>query len=337
MEASEELFFRQYPFLVELIAGGCCGLAVDSFLFPIDTCKTRLQSESGFWKSGGFRGIYNGIVPVISASVPIAALFFVVYYTANICLPPLTNDIIPGTFVYTRNDGWIPTTESTAMSFFIRFLLNSCAASFGEMCAALIRVPIEIVKQNRQVSKVQYRAIDILLQAYRSDGLVNGVYRGYGVTIMRDIPFSMIQYPLWELLKSLTAPKLSGNLKIFVDSCHGSVAGAVASGITTPLDVAKTRIQLAEVEDFSSPECGVGGGDAAGINGNVVVVGGSGGGGATHSGQTQNPIRVLRLIYRQKGIAGVFSGFVPRVLWTTIGGFIYFGTYSFVKYILERI
>lgn len=319
METSEEFFFRQYPFLVELIAGGCCGFAVDSFLFPIDTCKTRLQSESGFWKAGGFRGIYNGIVPVISASVPIAALFFLVYYTANICLPQLTNLLIPGTFIDGGSDGWKPAAESVEMCFLIKFLLNLFAASLGEMCAALIRVPIEIVKQNRQVSKVQYRAVDILLQAYRSDGLVNGVYRGYGVTIMRDIPFSMIQYPLWELLKSLTAPNLSDNLKLFVDSCHGSVAGAVASGITTPLDVAKTRIQLAEVEDCGGPECGVGGNSAK------------------TGSQTQNPIRVLRTIYRQKGIAGVFSGFVPRVLWTTIGGFIYFGTYSFVKYILENI
>lgn len=313
METSEEYFFRQYPFLVELIAGGFCGLAVDSFLFPIDTCKTRLQSENGFWKAGGFRGIYNGVVPVITASVPIAALFFCVYYTANNCLPPLANIIIPGTFTYSNGDGWKPVAESIAMCFLIKFLLNLFAASLGEMCAALIRVPIEIVKQNRQVSKIQYGAMDILMQAYHSDGLVNGVYRGYGVTIMRDIPFSMIQYPLWELLKALTTSNLSNNLRLFVDSCHGSVAGAVASAVTTPLDVAKTRIQLAEAAEVE---------DGTDCDG---------------SGQSQNPLNVLRIIYRQKGITGVFSGFVPRVMWTTIGGFIWFGTYSLVKYLLENI
>lgn len=135
------------------------------------------------------------------------------------------------------------------------------------------------------------------------------MYRGYGVTIMRDIPFSMIQYPLWEWLKTITPANLSNNLKLFVDSCYGSVAGAVASATTTPLDVAKTRIQLAEVED--GPDC--------------------------ETRQTQNPIRVLRFVYQQKGITGVFSGFVPRVMWTTIGGFIWFGTYSLVKYVLENI
>lgn len=42
-------------------AGGVAGLVVDVALFPIDTVKTRLQSERGFWRSGGFRGIYKGL------------------------------------------------------------------------------------------------------------------------------------------------------------------------------------------------------------------------------------------------------------------------------------
>lgn len=36
---------------------------MDVALFPIDTVKTRLQSERGFWRSGGFRGIYKGLGP----------------------------------------------------------------------------------------------------------------------------------------------------------------------------------------------------------------------------------------------------------------------------------
>lgn len=306
MEASGEHFFVQYPFILELIAGGCCGFAVDSFLFPIDTCKTRLQSENGFWKAGGFRGVYNGILPVIAASVPIAATFFCVYSSVNSLVPILINLLFPNTFDADKN----PVTDSDVLRFFIKFFVNSFAASLGEMCAGLIRVPIEIVKQKRQVGKLQYRAIDILMGAYKSDGLVNGIYRGYGVTIMRDIPFSMIQYPLWELLTALTTANLGQrpNLKLFVEACDGSVAGAVASAVTTPLDVAKTRIQLADSEQ--NPE---------------------------YDERNRNPFRILRSLYKQKGIPGIFSGFVPRVMWTTIGGFIWFGTYSAVKYLLERL
>ncbi len=51
-------------------SGGLAGLVVDIVLFPIDTIKTRLQSEKGLWRSGGFRGIYNGIGPAAAGSAP---------------------------------------------------------------------------------------------------------------------------------------------------------------------------------------------------------------------------------------------------------------------------
>lgn len=55
------------------------GFVVDIALFPIDTVKTRLQSELGFWRSGGFRGIYKGLAPAAAGSAPTAALFFCAY------------------------------------------------------------------------------------------------------------------------------------------------------------------------------------------------------------------------------------------------------------------
>jgi hypothetical protein len=42
-------------------AGAAAGICVDLSLFPVDTIKTRLQSEKGFLGAGGFRGLYNGI------------------------------------------------------------------------------------------------------------------------------------------------------------------------------------------------------------------------------------------------------------------------------------
>lgn len=297
-QPAEYHFFTEYPFLMELIAGAACGLAVDSFLFPIDTCKTRLQSKNGFWKAGGFSDIYNGILPVIAASMPIAATFFCVYYIVNENIPLLWEEVTGSPLA--------PKTEE--MKFVCGFLKNSIAASLGEMCAGLIRTPIEIVKQKRQVSAVQYRAIDILMHAYKSEGLINGIYRGYGITIMRDIPFSMIQYPLWEFLKAIAQLLMKREPSVFLAACFGSVAGAVASAITTPLDVAKTRIQLADQEPCHE-----------------------------YNNENRNPFRIWRSLYKTKGISGVFSGFVPRVMWTTIGGFIWFGTYSLVIYLLKRL
>lgn len=55
---------EEVPFVVALLAGACAGTSVDLALFPLDTIKTRLQSPQGFFKAGGFSGIYNGISAV---------------------------------------------------------------------------------------------------------------------------------------------------------------------------------------------------------------------------------------------------------------------------------
>lgn len=51
-------------------AGGCAGMCVDLTLFPLDTIKTRLQSQQGFYKAGGFRGIYAGVPSAAVGSFP---------------------------------------------------------------------------------------------------------------------------------------------------------------------------------------------------------------------------------------------------------------------------
>ncbi|KAM8756931.1 mitochondrial S-adenosylmethionine carrier protein isoform 3-T3 [Acanthopagrus schlegelii] len=57
-------------FVASLVAGGCAGMCVDLTLFPLDTIKTRLQSQQGFYKAGGFRGIYAGVPSAAVGSFP---------------------------------------------------------------------------------------------------------------------------------------------------------------------------------------------------------------------------------------------------------------------------
>lgn len=45
-------------------------MCVDLALFPLDTIKTRLQSQQGFHKAGGFRGIYAGVPSAAVGSFP---------------------------------------------------------------------------------------------------------------------------------------------------------------------------------------------------------------------------------------------------------------------------
>ena len=43
---------------------------MDVALFPLDTVKTRLQSATGFLRSGGFRGVYAGVASAAAGSGP---------------------------------------------------------------------------------------------------------------------------------------------------------------------------------------------------------------------------------------------------------------------------
>jgi len=53
---------------------------------------------------------------------------------------------------------------------------------------------------------------------------LQGFYRGYFGTIMREIPFAVIQFPLWEFFKHQVAER-QGSVTAFQSSVCGAVAG----------------------------------------------------------------------------------------------------------------
>lgn len=196
----------KYFYLTSLISGGVAGMVVDIVLFPIDTIKTRLQSEKKFWKAGGFSGIYRGLSPVAAGSVPSAALFFCTYETTKSILSP---------FASSSNQHFV----------------HMSSAAFAEVVACIVRVPVEIAKQRRQVLSSELRnrsAISILKHAYQTEGIQRGLYRGYRVTIFREIPFAFIQYPLWEYFKAHWT-QFTGLPSTFVTVAFcGAMAGGIA-------------------------------------------------------------------------------------------------------------
>ncbi|XP_048878989.1 S-adenosylmethionine mitochondrial carrier protein isoform X3 [Brienomyrus brachyistius] len=206
-------------FTASLVAGGIAGMSVDLTLFPLDTIKTRLQSQQGFARSGGLRGIYAGVPSAAIGSFPNASAFFVTYEATKSLL------------------GARGAPHAAAPTHML-------AASLGEIVACLIRVPTEVVKQRAQAGPSS-GTLQVLLQTLRQEGFW-GLYRGYGSTVLREIPFSLVQFPLWEYLKSLWSRRQGHTLYSWQAAVCGAFAGGVAAFVTTPLDVAKTRIMLAK-------------------------------------------------------------------------------------------
>lgn len=282
------------PFTTALIAGGIAGTTVDLTLFPLDTLKTRLQSSEGFFASGGFRGIYRGVGSAALGSAPGAAFFFCTYEATKTFLANTRAAAAPS-----------PTTTDDTSSALDHML----AASLGEIAACAVRVPTEVVKQRAQAgqhggsSLSSLRAILALRQFIGVAGVWRELYRGWGITILREVPFTIIQFPIWESLKKYSRRRQglhNKNLDVGAgeSAIYGSIAGAVAAGITTPLDVLKTRVML--------------------------------------SSQKMKVADVVMSILRQHGIRPFFAGIGPRVMWISIGGAVFLGSYQWAVNVLEK-
>jgi solute carrier family 25 S-adenosylmethionine transporter 26 len=277
------------PFQTALLAGALAGTTVDLSLFPLDTLKTRLQSSAGFFPSGGFTGIYRGVGSALVGSAPGAAFFFCTYETVK----SLSDEHLFG-----RGSAWG----------------HMLAGSAGEVAACSVRVPTEVVKQRAQAGLHGGRSLAALKAILRTEGvgrMWRELYRGWGITVFREVPFTVIQFPIWEALKSwgrerrdLSKGVTSSDGRIedvpaLESAIYGSLAGAIAAGLTTPLDVLKTRVMLAEKRVGMGSLCG----------------------------------RMLR----EEGWRPFFAGLAPRTMWISIGGFIFLGSYQWAVNTMTQV
>ncbi|KAJ5587330.1 S-adenosylmethionine mitochondrial carrier protein [Penicillium hispanicum] len=321
-----------------LLSGAVAGLTVDCSLYPLDTIKTRLQKARDHATPQAarlslrqtVRGIYAGLPSVLFGSAPSAASFFIVY-------DGVKRSLLPPSASNSSSD-----PPSRAHIFFT----HSIASSLGEIAACAVRVPTEVIKQRAQAGLFGGSSLlalkDILSLRYaeptptsppvagtnqstktsavspakRGYGqVIRELYRGAGITIAREIPFTVLQFTMWESMKEGYAQRYlrhsdSTSGAVTVDqipastsAMFGSVAGAIAAGLTTPLDVIKTRVMLARRGD----------------------------------GIASAPVRVKEIVrgIAQEGFGAFWRGIGPRVAWIGIGGAVFLGSYQWAWNTLE--
>ena len=198
-----------------LIAGAVAGGVCDIALHPIDTLKTRLQSSLRF-KRGMFTGLYNGVGAVALGSAPASGVFFLVYDEIK------ASKLMP----------------ASPLGY-------AAAAGIADTVACVIRVPFEVIKQRSQASSRATSSLSIMKGLIRAEG-ARSLFSGFEATVMRDVPFSFIQFPIYETLKG------PDDCPSLLAAFYGGVSGGIAAGFTCPLDVLKTRRMLGEKVTISS-------------------------------------------------------------------------------------
>ncbi|CAO1634985.1 unnamed protein product [Sympodiomycopsis kandeliae] len=321
-----------------VVAGALGALTVDILILPLDTIKTRLQApdcKQRFpTRRALFTGLYRGVGSVVIATLPAAGTFFTTYEGSKTALA-----------------GYMSGPA-----------LHMTSSAIAELASCVILTPAEIIKQRAQVASDSYvgsgkpfqTAVETTIdrakhgdvkqavQSGASEGMKQSTahnvaknltsqtnytrtfVRGYMALAGRNLPFTAMQFPLYEKFREVLSRRW--NVQLGSDTATGDVvssdqinsrsrgsrtheeivlpglvasssaalAGSIAALLSTPVDNAKTRIMIAD----------------------------------NTTSATQGTMQCMISIYRNEGFRALWRGGALRSAWTALGAGIYLGSYE---------
>ncbi|XBW35105.1 hypothetical protein QEN19_000668 [Hanseniaspora menglaensis] len=289
----------KYPLWQYMFAGGIGGLVADFIMHPLDTMKTRQQASLDTMKTldlklrtlhpiqilkmeGVRKGWYSGLSAAMLGSLPSAAIFFM-------------------TYEFLKEEMILNYQINETFTFLI-------AGLSGDFASSLVYVPSEVLKTRLQLQGKLNKKLfgynnlrDAVLKMKKFEG-TRVFYSGYGATLLRDLPFSAIQFALYEKFRQISCQittKRDDQLGVTEELLVGGLAGAIAGAITTPLDVVKTRLQT---------------------NMSQIIITNDTTAKSTDCPQpaTQNLFTTFRNFYKREGILKMFGGIGPRIMWSSV-------------------
>ena len=252
----------------------------------------------------GLSSLWRGLSPTLLMSVPANVIYFTGYDSLR------SNKHSPiKTYV---NDAYAPLI----------------AGSIARVAAASVISPIEMFRTRMQATSgdgtgVFKDTLGGLKEMVKAQGYTS-LWRGLTLTMWRDVPFSGIYWWGYEAtrntltdirdrrrgrdldpsrsrtrLRSRSQSRENHSLT-FVDSfVAGATSGAVASIVTTPFDVGKTRQQvLGPADDSKSPPS-----SSTSTRGKAII-----------RPEERSMPRFLYHIWKTEGTAGLFRGWAARCL-----------------------
>ncbi|CAH0563974.1 unnamed protein product [Brassicogethes aeneus] len=225
-----------YPVVKSFLAGSFSGTFSTVLFQPLDLVKTRLQNPtpalingrngtlsmvaifSNILQQEQLRGLWRGMVPSITRCVPGVGLYF------------CSLDYLKSKYFSEKNPSAL---ESVAIGMVARCMSG----------AALI--PITVVKTRYESGVYGYNGvISALKEIYRTEGF-RGMTCGLVPTLFRDAPFSGLYLMFYSQTKQMIPEDLLNSA--YASPIHftcGVSSGILASIVTQPADVLKTKIQL---------------------------------------------------------------------------------------------
>uniref|UniRef100_A0A8B9ZUL6 Mitochondrial glutathione transporter SLC25A39 n=2 Tax=Anas TaxID=8835 RepID=A0A8B9ZUL6_9AVES len=233
----------------------------------------------------GIRSLWSGLPPTLVMAVPATVIYFTAYDQLRDYLHARTGS----------RGHHIP-------------LLAGALARLG---AVTVISPLELIRTKMQSRQLSYRELRVCIQsAVAQDGWLS-LWRGWGPTVLRDVPFSALYWFNYELVREwLCAQARLDEATFMISFASGAISGTVAAVLTLPFDVVKTQRQ--------------------------IELGGS----EMHPVAASKPSStwlLMRRIRAESGTRGLFAGFLPRVIKVAPACAIMISTYEFGKTFFQKL
>ena len=208
------------PTVVNLAAAGAAGAAGALAVYPFDSIKTRLQSETAHKSYGG-----SGILAALSL-VRNEGLFSL-YSGLGVQLTGVVPEKSIKLFVHDQS---------------APLLGEALSGALAGLCQVVATNPLEIVKVRLQLSSNPDSPLGVLQRlGAASNPLV--LYTGAAACAARDSLFSAILFPVYASARTMLAEGDMHMTGALLSLTAGMLAAAPAAYLTTPADVVKTRLQ----------------------------------------------------------------------------------------------
>jgi len=285
----------------ERMISACSGTLLTSFFVtPFDVVKTRLQTFSGPTKCllycnnavehlcFSIYGDHNHgkhclVRPKFQATSTVKVMWKLVKCEGPKSLwSGLTPTLLmsaPGTMIY------YPTYEYMRDRLRERSdspAVPALAGAIGRSAAVTVVTPMDLIRTKMQSKLHSSQELANTVRASIKHDGIKSMYIGWVPTMLRDVPFSMMYWFLYEEIKSRL--EISS---LFVKSfVCGLTSGAVSAIMTQPFDVLKTKrqVMLGETKLFGA------------------------------NARTVRLRNIAREIYIMRGPSGFFVGLAPRLL-----------------------
>ncbi|ETW08498.1 hypothetical protein, variant [Aphanomyces invadans] len=224
--------------------------------------RGTLHALSHIVRTEGVSALYAGLPPTLLIAVPSTVFYFTSY------------DLLHAAAKRQYPD------HATLVPF--------VAGSLARCVAATVVSPLELIRIRMQATANAGSFVAVIRRSVASG--IFTLWRGLVPTLARDVPFSAMYWGLFEMVKThltalpaLQARENSSQTQLGIAFVSGACSGALASVVTQPFDVVKTKQQI---ETFSS---------------------------MTEPTKPPKVWRLMREIVQSEGVGGLFTGLSARV------------------------